>query len=298
MKKSRYFVFSLIFVSSMISGFSMGAEKELALPAFPTIPTFSIEAAEPALIAGLAESIPQVDLSSAPSSNPTLDVAQVRNILVIGVNQVTDPVVQLEAVWMLFFHRDTPVVQLIPVFPSFPGDDQNQENTLSESFNNVPKGETDAALWEDLQKSDILVRDYELAVNFKLNSEGEPDEAFWNALKRRDILWHNYVLIDERVLNAITELMDLTRPRDNDYLHHWDDDAQASINGQLAFFAQVCESFAQRELVDDISPFISNLAPFLSTDIPPEQIVDDWRLLKIYGENLRCDFPTLTVSQD
>ncbi|MBC8496019.1 MAG: hypothetical protein H8D37_00015 [Chloroflexi bacterium] len=263
MKILRLFTFLLIFIFFTIQGFSFGTTGK----GFATLKEASAAAAindAPEPVA--AEPVTEADVSHAPPTTPTLDVIQHENILIIGVDQVTDPVVNLEAVWMLIYHRDTPVVEIIPIFPTITGDD--------------------------------LMRDYEIAGNFKLTPEGAPGEDFLNTLKSRDILWHNYVLLDERALNAITELMEVPRGRDNGHLHHWDDDSQASINGQLALFDQVCKSFAQRELVEDIFLFISDQSPFLSTDVPVEQIVADWRLLRVYGENLRCEFPTLTVPQE
>jgi len=250
MNTLRYLTFFLIFAFSSLGGFTFGAEQGFA-------PSGRTDAKQPVV----EEEVPQV-----PPSTPTLDILQHRNILFIGVDQVTNPVVQLEAVWLLFFHRDNPQIEIIPIFPTVAGDD--------------------------------LMRDYELAVNFELTTEGAPSNNFWNTLQRREILWHNYVLLDERALNAITDLLEIPRGRDQSYLQHWDDNAGASIHGQLALFDQACKSFAQHELVEDISPFLNNLTPFLSTDIPVNEIFTDWRLLNIYGENLRCDFPTLTALQD
>jgi len=194
-----------------------------------------------------------------------MDVAQNRNLLIIGVNQVTDPIVHLESVWMLIYHRDNPNIEIIPIFPTMSGED--------------------------------LMRDYTLAANFYFE-EGVPSEDFWNALRDRDILWHNFVLLDESALNAITDLLELSRARESGFLYSWQDDPDISLNGQLALFAQLCQSFAQHEFPEDISPFINNLTPYLTTDVPVEEISADWRLLRIYGENLRCEFPTLTASQE
>ena len=259
MKILRLFTFLLIFLFFAIQGFSFGTTGQ----GFAVFKEVSIAAAA---INAAPEPVADADVSHAPPTAPTLDVIQHKNMLIIGVDQVTDPVVNLEAVWMLIYHRDTPVVEIIPIFPTLTGDD--------------------------------LMRDYEIAGNFKLTPEGAPGEEFLNILKSRDILWHNYVILDERALNAITELMGVPRGRDSDHLHHWGDDSRASINGQLALFDQVCKNFAQHQPDEDIFLFLSDLAPFLSTDVQIEAVVNDWQLLKIYGDNLRCEFPTLTAPQD
>ncbi len=250
MKILRLSTFLVILVLSTIHGFSLGASQGFDL-------LDGITAEGPFVEDVLAEPLP---------STPTMDILPHRNILIIGVDQVTDPVVLLEGVWLLIFHRDTPEIEIIPIFPTISGDDPLQ--------------------------------DHKLAGHFKLNSEGGPDEDFLDILREREILWHNYVLLDERALNAITDRMELPRARTSEYLQHWNDDALVSLTGQIALFDQLCQSFAQREHSKSISSFINNLAPFLVTDVPPEEIADDWRLLRTYGENLRCVFPTLTAPQD
>lgn len=39
---------------------------------------------------------------------------------------------------------------------------------------------------------------------------------------------------------------------------------------------------------------LNNLKPHLKFDFPEEQIAGDWRILRAHGENLHCEFPTLS----
>ena len=142
------------------------------------------------------------------------------------------------------------------------------------------------------------MRDYDFTRNFSLDEGSLPSEEFLDSLRGRDILWHNYVLLDETALNEITELLEMPRASDEGYLHTWQDDPKASLDGQLALFDQLCKTFTQRPEIDDISPFIIGRTPHLTTDVPVHQIIMDWRLLNTYGESLRCEFPTLSAHQE
>ncbi len=251
MKILQSSTFLLIFIFSSITGFSWGSDREAPVPEnLPTEEEFVVEPKAP----------------EVPASASTMDVVQNRNLLIVGVDQLTNDDIKLEGVWMLIYHRDNPTIEIIPIFPTMAGTD--------------------------------LMRDYTLAANFSFDEEGSLSEGFWNTLRERDILWHNYVLLDESALNTITDMLELTSAHDQGFLHTWQDDPDSSLNGQLTMFAQMCESFAQREHFEDIVSFIGELSPHLATDVSPEQVVSDWRLLRIYGENLRCEFPTLSVPQE
>ncbi len=251
MKILQSSTFLLIFIFSSITGFSWGSDREVSVPEKKPIKE---------------EIVVEPKAPDVAASAPTIDVVQNRNLLIIGVDQLTNDDSKLEGVWMLIFHRDNPTIKIIPIFPTFSGTD--------------------------------LMRDYTLAANFSFNEEGSLSEGFWNTLQDRDILWHNFVLLDESALNTITDKFGLTRAHDQGFLHSWQDDPDSSLNGQLTMFAQMCESFAQGEIFEDIVSFLGELNPHLATDVPPEQVVSDWRLLRIYGENLRCEFPTLSVPQE
>ncbi len=258
MKILKFFIYLIVFIFSLFVGFSKGTEHNYSLP-------MNVIAAEKSTNTQLESQVEQQE-PSVPSSAPTMDVARSNNLLIIGVDQVTDPIVQLQGVWLVVYHRDNPNLNIIPIFPTITKDD--------------------------------LMRDYTLSGNFSLDDTGKPSEAFLNSLREREILWHNYVLLDERALNAITELLEMPRASDEGYLHSWQDDPKASINGQLALFDQLCKTITQRPQIDDISPFIMNRTPYLTTDVPVHQIIMDWRLINTYGESLRCEFPTLTAHQE
>jgi len=115
MKILRLFTFLLIFLFFTIQGFSFGTTgKGFAALKEASAAAAINDAPEPVA----PEPVTEADVSHAPPTTPTLDVIQHENILIIGVDQVTDPVVNLEAVWMLIYHRDTPVVEIIPIFPT------------------------------------------------------------------------------------------------------------------------------------------------------------------------------------
>lgn len=185
-----------------------------------------------------------------------------RNILIIGIDEISYPNPSLEGLWLLIYYRDNPRIDLIPIFPSI----------LEDNF----------------------LRDQTLAGSFSVSSNGEPTEAFWDNLRIREILWHNYMLFDENALNAVTELVGLPTARENGYLISWKLDTKDALQNQSRLLSVICNQIQFRDFFDDISPFINQLTPHLITNISIDQINSDWRLLLAYGENLHCEFPTLS----
>ena len=184
------------------------------------------------------------------------------NLLVIGIDHINNPKPGIQGVWLLIYYHDTPQIDLIPIFPS-------------------------------IREEDIL-GDQALAGSFAITANGDIQPSFWQHLRGRDILWHNYVLLDENALNEITHLVQLPNARDSSLLVSWEQNSKSSLTNQSRLLDDICQRFDPWNLPDDIAPIITQMTPHLTTDIPIERIRADWRMLLAFGENLHCEFPTLT----
>jgi hypothetical protein len=237
MKVFRWLIFILIFTLCLIAGFNLGSIWQQD-----------------------SEEVTQI--ANTPHVFDSPDTGNQHNILIIGIDQINNPKPSIHGLWLLIYYRDTPQIDLIPIFPS-------------------------------IQEGEIL-QDQTLAGSFAISSSGDIQQKFWEHLQWRNILWHNYVLLDENALNEITRLVQLPNARDSGLLVSWEQDSIAAVTNQSRLLDAVCHRFEPWNLPEDITPMVTQLTPHLMTDISSDQIIADWRLMLSFGEKLHCEFPTLT----
>ena len=237
MKVLRLIILILVFSLCLFAGFKLGSkfnlnDEEIVFPA------------------------------NTPSIIEPLGGENQQNILIIGVDQLNSSLTQIEGLWLLIYYRDTPQIDLIPIFPS-------------------------------IREEDIL-KNQALAGNFSISQNGEPNQSFWQYLQSRDILWHNNVLLDEIALYAITDLVGLSRSSNDGQMISWVQDTTAALKSQSLLLSEVCQSFGSSNVPGEITNIVASLTPHLTSDLSFDQITSEWRLLLTYGNQLNCKFPTLT----
>ncbi|MBT3391329.1 MAG: hypothetical protein HN413_13075 [Chloroflexi bacterium] len=217
---------------------------------------------------GLAFELPQnaVPPTSTPdpsSTVPTFEEENQRNILAIGVNRVDGAEPQLEGIWLIVYFHDSPEVNLIALFPSIAEDSASYNEKIAGSFSLMP--------------------------------EGAPGEIFWQEMETRTILFHNYFVFDMDALQKITQLVQI----DDDYTTNppnWRETPIAALRRQARLLEQMCSSFQQGNLTDNISSFLDSLDPHTSTNILQWEIEADWQLLIGFRTEMKCLFPNLTIA--
>ncbi len=199
-----------------------------------------------------------------PAPVSDVEVPRQRNLLLIGVDRENLVVPRLEALWLLIYYPDSTKIDLIPIFPNTDNEDP--------------------------------IRDQVLAASFSITPEGQPGEVFWEQINDRSIRMDHYVLFDRVAVEEIMDVMGLPGLAEEDafQLAHWESDPAAAISSQTRIFTHLCSAFTDSNVLEDITLFIDHLSPHLITDIPPAQIITDWRLIRSFGARLHCEFPTLT----
>jgi len=266
MKQMRNVIFALSFAIFLALGMQLGQQWSRAANPGPT--------EYPVVSGSLYERTSSLSQSQNPGITiiiPTPVIAteqqQQHSSMVITVDDSAGSAPRLVSIWYVVIYPNDDSITLMPVFPSI--------NTKHQQ------------------------RDQQLAVNFRLTEEGLLDPLFLSEIYNLGILWHGeYVLVHE---NAITEIAAFFAKSDQQFeitnvqaLTTWEKDALAAVQSQAALLQELCSATSLDLGADNIVNFISALSPHLQTNIPPERITADWRYLAAYGNQLDCEFPTLT----
>jgi len=187
-----------------------------------------------------------------------------RNLLVIGIDDLSSPSPRLESVWLVSFFPGQSTFTLFPIYPDI------LENNKS---------------------------DHEaLAKDFSLDANDTPNQAFFDLLGQ-ETWWNNYLVIDEAGWAAILDFLGGVvidgRLLDGSgapvSLTLWDDPS-ASAGGQAALLQAAClraASLHQEEVIQGLSL----LAPHLRSDLDLTQAPQDWSTEPGSRLGLHCEFP-------
>lgn len=238
MKVLRLFIFFLIFILFLIAGIYLGSYWE------------NPKTTPPQLI-------------DTPRHPIFIETPNQRNLLLIGSDDFSYPTPKLEAIWLLIYYRDTPQVDIFPIFP-FP-------DTSNPSRNQV------------------------IADSFSITTDGHLSQDFQNQLLQLDLVNHHYLVLDQYALIAITNLLGIPDPHQNGLLVSWETDSQRAIDNQSWLLKEACNNFQSGIYqIDNIKEYINHLIPHVITDLSQEQILADYQILRIHGEYLQCSFPSMT----
>lgn len=192
-----------------------------------------------------------------------------RNILIIGVDDLTSSVSQLRSVWLLIHFPDELDLTFIPLYPG--------------TRNGVP------------------VVDPELEKSFSLDRDGIPSATFFDSLGEL-VWWDNYIVMDEFALAegidflggiAIEgELLDGHRVIDS--ISAADKDLLEALVSQVNLLDSICRHIARGSFPSRMEQLIPRLADHYQSDIDLHDFMNEWRnSLSELSNPLVCEFPTL-----
>ena len=192
-----------------------------------------------------------------------------RNLLVIGIDDLSSPSPRLESLWLVSYFPGKSVYTLLPIYPDIIGNNNSNHEALAKDFN--------------------------------LNANDTPDQAFFDRLGR-ETWWNNYLVVDESGLAAILDFLGgviidgrlLDGSGTPGSLTLWDDPF-ASAHGQTALLQAACvraASLHQQEAIQGLSL----LAPHMSSNLDLTQALRDWST-ETGSLALRCEFPLTYPSQ-
>jgi len=193
-----------------------------------------------------------------------------RNLLVIGIDDLSSPSPRLESVWLVSYFPGQSAFTLFPIYPDI-----------------LEKNNSD---------HEALVKD------FSLDANDAPNQAFFDLLGR-ETWWNNYLVIDEAgwatILDFLGGVIIDGRLLDGSgapgSLTLWDDPF-ASARGQTALLQAACLRAATLRQEDAIQG-LSLLAPHLRSDLDLTQDPQDWSTETGSRLGLRCEFPLTYPSE-
>jgi hypothetical protein len=146
---------------------------------------------------------------------------------------------------------------------------------------------------------------------FKLTSEKQPSPAFFEAVLSKEIWWNNYLLIDKETLNLLVDLLEANsnsaRLSQNtgietsahqaaEKLISTQTNPQAGLLSQALLAQHICRAGMQPLLSADlVRSIFTKLNEHMTTDLHPEQILNDIKSMLEYGSSISCEFPSLAL---
>ncbi len=222
------------------------------------------------LLIGLKTPLPE---TVAMLSNPPVNMPATsqRNLLVIGVDDLTQAQPRLESVWLVIYFVDSARVTLLPVFPSA----------------------TDAAYNRLLDES------------FSLDGNGQPDERFWEVIAALAFWWNKSILVDQGSSAEISHALQVENSADlftrgassPGRIASWSQDPQAALLGQRALFEALCDSFRQAKSITTLQTILLQIPAHLRPGAENFPVLVDWFEMAARKDQLHCEFPTLENAQ-
>jgi hypothetical protein len=187
-----------------------------------------------------------------------------RNLLVIGIDDLSSPSPRLESVWLVSYFPGHSVFTLFPIYPDI-----------------LENGKSDRQA---------------LAKDFSLDAHDTPNQAFFD-LMGRETWWNNYLVIDEAgwaaILDFLGGVISDGRPLDGSgargSLTLWGD-LLASLHAQTELLQAAClraAALRQEEAIQGLSL----LAPHVRSDLDLTQDLRDGSTETGSRLGLRCEFP-------
>jgi hypothetical protein len=182
------------------------------------------------------------------------------NLLLIQVDRLGSDQPRLEGVWLMAFYTNTPRVDLLPIYPS-------EQTSLVEKVQNLPEV-------------------------FKLTHSGEPDESFWLEMQAVDTWWNAYLMLDDQALQTLEEVLS-TDTAGSDLNPSWEVNSPV---GDISPYQGVCRTFEKYQGNAGFYRIYLAVKGQTRSNLKPGELKDIWQLLRSYGTNLNCSYPTLQPS--
>lgn len=220
--------------------------------------------------------LPADTLTYSPDGEP--DPIKQKNLLVIGVDDLSKSKPRLKGIWLVLYLTNMPQVTLMPVYPMVNGEDSNL----------------------------LFITDERLSESFTLKADGTPHPAFLKILDQRHLWWTNFVVLDQDSVKTLltfskgsnqgglSEIMHQTPPSESTSLPDPEKQPEASLLAQIQTIQNVCHTSNLDLSIQQVAGLISDLRDHMTTDITAEQVVQDLKSMLLYGGGFICEFPSLS----
>jgi hypothetical protein len=265
-KKLRFFLFLVIFITALYMGYRMGFSS----PA----PVMPAEAKKPAS-------------TTAVSPVYVLPNGQI-SLLVVTVDDLQSARPRLESVWLVEMVPPDPRLTLLSVYPSFNADDARHDDELASAFQvevSPDSQQVGQAFLKALQarklfwSGTILLDRYALAQTLDYLNRPQPELSLSDKPAVQPVGFPD----------GTAKVAALPSSGQN---------PQMALFGQAAIYQEICQSASQRNPVLD-APSQAELAKLLDghlyPDLDPQQVLPRLKAYQSTGSALFCVFPTLPI---
>jgi len=201
-----------------------------------------------------------------------LPVAQ-RNLLVIGVDDLSAIESHLESIWLIIYRPDTPHFMFVPIYPT-PQGEQTETDSINSSLPDL----------------------------FKLDERKALQPEFLVALEEINFLWTDYIIMDKVALSDVVEF--LGRAGEKSGLDGASTvssippallEPQESLMQQAKLIQDLCLSVTSLTLEDHWRlPLLFDLIPdHVITSVDLDTIANEWQSQLVQVRAVKCEFPSL-----
>jgi hypothetical protein len=205
---------------------------------------------------------------STNNINSPIETGQ-NNLLLIGIDQLSSPLPNLESVWLAIYFPGNHNVTLIPIYPGM--------------------------------KQNAPFADDNLANSFGLDVHGELSTIFVDEL-RKSIWWDNYLILDEYAFAEVVNFLGSTssgasKTNRANVLEHIPEvilDVPGALWGQARIVESICKQISVDSIQEGSEKELIRLTEHFRTDLDINTIFEDWKFQRSNSNgSLVCEFPTL-----
>lgn len=189
-----------------------------------------------------------------------------RNLLVIGVQDLTAPEPVLESIWLLILYPRDANISLLPIFP-------------------VPDG-------------GVIPQNNALMKSFSLSSQHIPESFFFDQL-RQQFWWDNYILIDKAGLSNVLDIIhQFSSAKLGTILESipstWENPNEA-LQRQTELLKTACKQLERLPNSIKSEILIQQIDDQIYSDLNWSEFIRGWSSNRPVGYQIECEFPTLIL---
>jgi len=218
-------------------------------------------------------------LSDAPNrtSQPSFSPIEMpnngqRNILFIGVDDLSKESPELVGIWLLMYFPGNSNLTLAPVNPK---------------------------IWSQYQTSTAQTSEFTSVIK-----NGSLDKKLLNQLHQEEIWWHGYVLLDStavieavHISNQVNDLEAFSTFNSVNDPFLSDEPNLTGIDYQTDLLKYFCQQTNYFTIETDISKILALIPVHIRTNLNLISIIQDWKSLITQENDLVCEFPLQRASK-
>ena len=217
-------------------------------------------------------------ISTAPHKTPQQNYSHIdiptngqRNILIIGVDDLSKENPDLVGIWLLMYFPEKPKLSFASVYPN---------------------------IWNQTQLSTSHTADLHPVIK-----NGSINKKLLNKLHQENIWWHGYVLLDSTAVKKAVNFYNRANDQDSISTTNSVNDpylsGEPSLTGigvQTGILKHFCQRTNNLTADTDISTILALIPTHIRTDMNLITIIQDWKSLISQEHDLVCEFPLQRAS--